>query len=113
MYFGARRRRYEFSSLRALGGRPTHAAATLAIEYGLLLVPVLAVGYGIGTALLAVVLPHVASGSATGAPTLLVDRGAMLAAAFASAATLAIGLAATAVRLARGSASAVLRGEPE
>jgi hypothetical protein len=113
LYFGARRRRYEFSSLRALGGGPRHAAATLAIEYGLLLVPVLAVGYGIGTALLAVVLPHVASGSAAGAPTLLVDRGAMLAAALASAATLAVGLAATAARLTRGSASAVLRGEPE
>jgi hypothetical protein len=113
LYFGARRRRYEFSSLRALGGRATHAAATLAIEYGLLLVPVLVVGYGIGIALLAVVLPHVASGSATRAPTLLVDRGAMLAAALASAATLAVGLAATAARLAGGSAAAVLRGEPE
>jgi hypothetical protein len=66
-----------------------------------------------GTALLAVILPNVIPGAGTRAPTLLVDGRALLVATIASAAMLAVGLAATAVGLARGSTSAVLRGEPE
>ena len=113
LYFGGRRRRYEFSSLRALGGRPGHAAAALAVEYGLVVVPTLVVGYGVGTALLASVLPYVVPSVAVGVPKLLVDRNAALAAAVASAVTLAIGLLVSAAGMRTASASAVLRGEPE
>ncbi|MDP9298706.1 MAG: ABC transporter permease, partial [Actinomycetota bacterium] len=113
LYFGGRRRRYEFSSLRALGGRPGHAAVALAVEYGLLLVPALAVGFGVGTALLALVLSNVVPSVAAGVPKLLVDRNAVLAAVVASAVTLAIGLLVTARGMRTVSASAVLRGEAE
>jgi hypothetical protein len=113
LYFGGRRRRFEFSSLRALGGRPGHAAAALGIEYGLLVVPALAVGYGVGTALLESVLPYVVPSVAVGVPKLLVDRNAVLAATAASAVTLAIGLLVSAAGMRTSSASAVLRGEAE
>jgi len=113
LYFGGRRRRYEFSSLRALGGRPGHAAAALAIEYGLVVVSTVVVGYGVRTALIASVLPYVVPSVADGVPKLLVDRNAALAAAVASAVTLAIGLLVSAAGMRTASASAVLRGEPE
>ena len=46
LYFGGRRREYEFSSLRAVGGRPRHEAIALAIEYGLVLGLVALAGAG-------------------------------------------------------------------
>src|SRR5207248_684448 len=74
LYFGGRRRRYELSSLRALGGRPADAALALGLEYGFVLIPSALVGYALGAVLLWSVLRYVSPPVAgTGIPHLMID----------------------------------------
>jgi hypothetical protein len=114
LYFGARRFEYEFSSVRALGGRLRSAAAALAIEYGILLGVSTLVGCAGGVAILAMVLSLVAPRvGASPPPALLLDWNAIGAAATAAGTVLLAALLLTARQIGRSSATAVLRGEPQ
>ncbi|MEA2551529.1 MAG: putative transport system permease protein, partial [Actinomycetota bacterium] len=114
LFFGAQRRRYELSSLRALGGRASHAMIALAGEYGLILVPAFIVGAAVGTILLHVVLAYVAPPVAgTGLSVLVIDRVSVALAAGAALATLVLGLLSAGKQMRAGAPSAELRGEPE
>ncbi|MEA2581339.1 MAG: putative transport system permease protein [Actinomycetota bacterium] len=114
LFFGAHRRRYELSSLRALGGRPRHAVAALALEYGLILVPATALGYVMGTVLLRIVLAFVSPPVAgTGPALLVIDWAGAALATIAGLLTLAFGLTSAARQMRSPEASLALRGEPE
>jgi hypothetical protein len=113
-YFGGRRYEYEAASFEALGAKPKDAVATLAFEYGAVVLCCAAVGMGVGLGLLAMTLSYVTS--ATGGPAgtgLLVDGGAIAVASVVVAASLFGTLLVAAVRIRRLSPVAILRGEPE
>ena len=115
LYFGGRRREYEFSSLRAVGGRPRQEAIALAIEYGLVLAASLASGFAIGAGLLSVIVTLVTPSVTTTAaiPRVLVDWPGFLIAAAVAVAAWSVGLLLAVAQARRVSATAVLRGEPE
>jgi hypothetical protein len=114
LYFGGRRRRFELSSLQALGGRPAHAAVALGLEYGLVLIPSAAIGYALGAVLLSSVLSYVSPPVAgTGVPHLVIDWIGAALAGLAAALTLVGGLLSASEMMRAGSASMALRGEPE
>jgi predicted lysophospholipase L1 biosynthesis ABC-type transport system permease subunit len=115
LYFGGRRREYEFSSLRAMGGRPRHAATALAIEYGLVLAASLGLGFVIGAGLLSLIITLVTPPVTTTAaiPRVLIDWPGLLIAAAVAVAAWGVGLLLALGQARRVSATAVLRGEPE
>lgn len=114
VYFGARRRDYEYASLEAVGSTRRHAILSLAAEYGGLLAVSLAFGYGLGIGLLGLVLPFVtpptlapaASGSVT-------DWTTILSASVAVTAVFGAALGLAGLRLRRLSSMGLLRGEPQ
>jgi hypothetical protein len=113
-YFGGRRYEYEAASFEALGAKPRDAVATLAYEYGAVVLCCATVGVGVGLGLLAMTLSYVTS--AAGGPAgagLLVDWGAIAVASLVAAASLFGTLLVAAVRIRRLSPVAILRGEPE
>jgi len=113
-YFGGRRYEYEAASLKALGAKPQDAVATLALEYGAVVLCCAAAGVGVGLGLLAMTLSYVTS--AAGGPAgagLVVDWGAIAVASVVAAASLFGTLLVAAVRIRRLSPVAILRGEPE
>jgi hypothetical protein len=115
LYFGGRRREYEFSSLRAMGGRPRHAAIALAIEYGLVLAASLGLGFVIGVGLLSLIITLVTPPVTTTAtiPRVLIDWPGLLIAAAVAVAAWGVGLLLALGQARRVSATTVLRGEPE
>jgi hypothetical protein len=110
-----RRREFEFASLRAMGIAPSQIARVLALEQGALVGFAMAVGAGLGFAILAWLLPYV--GRSLGAPfpepVLVVDRAALGASVVAIVAATAVGLGAALRALTRASVTTVLRGETE
>ena len=110
-----RRREFEFASLRAMGIAPSQIARVLALEQGVLVGFAMAVGAGLGFAILAWLLPYV--GRSLGAPfpepVLVVDRAALGASVMAIVAATAVGLGAALRALTRASVTTVLRGEAE
>jgi FtsX-like permease family len=114
LFFGAQRRRYELSSLRALGGKSSHAVIALALEYGLVLVPAAVLGAIEGTALLRLVLTSVAPPVPGAGPVELAIDGTGVALATAAALlTLLVGLVSTGRQMRSRESTSVLRGEPE
>jgi hypothetical protein len=113
-YFGGRRYEYEAASFEALGAKPRDAIATLALEYGAVVLFCAAVGVGVGLGLLAMTLPQVtsAAGRLAGAG-FVVDWRAIAAASGVAVAALAGTLIVAAARVRRLSPVAILRGEPE
>jgi ABC-type antimicrobial peptide transport system permease subunit len=114
IYFGASRRDYEFGSLQAVGQTRTDVIVSLTTEYGLLIVTCLAVGYGLGSGLLRLVVDWVApSPRAAIEAGAVTDWAALMLGAGAVIVVLCLALAGAGLRLRRASAISLLRGEPE
>lgn len=115
LYFGQRRREFEFASLRAMGTSTAQLTRALVLEQGMLVGFAVVVGAGLGFAILAWLLPYVSR--SLGAPfpePILVTDWAMLGASVAAiVAASAVGLAAALRALLRASVTSVLRGEAE
>jgi hypothetical protein len=98
-----------------MGIAPSQIARVLALEQGALVGFAMAVGAGLGFAILAWLLPYV--GRSLGAPfpepVLVVDRAALGASVLAIVAATAVGLGAALRALTRASVTTVLRGEAE
>ena len=115
LYFGQKRRAFEFASLRAMGAEPSQISRTLLLEQGAMIVFAIAVGLGLGYGVLRLVMPYVGRsiGSAFPEPELVVDWASLGIALAAIVAATAIGLLAALRSLVRSSVTSVLRGEAE
>ncbi len=115
LYFGQRRREFEFASLRAMGTQPNQVSRVLLLEQGLMIVFAIAAGAAIGFGILRLLMPYVSRsiGAAFPPPLLVVDRTALAVSLAAIVAATAIGLLAALRALLRTSVTAVLRGEAE
>jgi len=113
-YFGGRRYEYEAASFEALGAKLRNVVATLAFEYGAVVLCAATVGMAVGLGLLAATNSYVTAPAGGPAATgLVVDWPAIAAAAIVAAASLAGTLLVATMRIRRLSPAAVLRGEPE
>ena len=115
LYFGQRRREFEFASLRAMGTQPNQVSRVLLLEQGLMIVFAIAAGAAIGFGILRLLMPYVSRsiGSAFPPPLLVIDRVALAVSLAAIVAATAIGLLAALRALLRTSVTTVLRGEAE
>jgi hypothetical protein len=115
LYFGQKRRAFEFASLRAMGAEPSQISRILLLEQGAMIVFAIAVGLGIGYGVLRLVMPYVGRsiGSAFPEPVLVLDWVSLGIALAAIVAATAIGLLAAMGSLVRSSVTSVLRGEAE
>ncbi len=115
LYFGQRRREFEFASLRAMGTQPNQVSRVLLLEQGLMIVFAIAAGAVIGFGILRLLMPYVSRsiGSAFPPPLLVIDRVALAVSLAAIVAATAIGLLAALRALLRTSVTTVLRGEAE
>jgi putative ABC transport system permease protein len=115
LYFAQRRREFEFASLRAMGAEPGQISRVLLLEQGLMITFAIAVGIGLGFAILRLVMPYVGRsiGAAFPEPILVIDWLSMGVALAAIVAATAIGLVAALRALVRSSVTSVLRGEAE
>src|SRR5207244_12843751 len=97
LYFGQRRRRFEFAALRALGTEPRDVVTTLTLEQAVVIGYSLAAAFVIAWALLRLMMPYLGPSisNAFPAPVLVTDWTAI--ATFAAA---AVGAAAVALALA-------------
>jgi len=113
-YFGGRRYEYEAATFQALGAKLRNVVATLAFEYGAVVLCAATVGMAVGLGLLAATNSYVTAPAGGPAATgLVVDWPAIAAAAIVAAASLAGTLLVATMRIRRLSPAAVLRGEPE
>jgi FtsX-like permease family len=115
LYFGQRRREFEFASLRAMGTQPKQVSRVLLLEQGLMIVFAIAAGAAIGFGILRLLMPYVSRsiGAAFPPPLLVVDRAALAVSLAAIVAATSIGLLAALRALLRTSVTTVLRGEAE
>jgi hypothetical protein len=115
LYFGQRRREFEFASLRAMGTQPKQVSRVLLLEQGLMIVFAIVAGAAIGFGVLRLLMPYVSRsiGSAFPPPLLIVDRAALAVSLAAIVAATSIGLLAALRALLRTSVTTVLRGEAE
>jgi hypothetical protein len=115
LYFGQRRRRFEFAALRALGTEPRSVITTLTLEQ------VVVIGYSLGAAfviawaLLRLMMPYLGPSisNAFPAPVLVTDWTAMAVFGAAVVGAAAVGLALAVRGLLSASVTSVLRGEAE
>ena len=115
LYFGQRRRDYEFAALRAMGAEPSQLRRTLVLEQAVLLGFAVTSGLAIGYAMLRVMMPYVARSlaSAFPAPVLALDVRALAASVLAMVVASAFGLTLAVRSLLHSSVTGVLRGEAE
>ncbi|HJP65535.1 MAG TPA: ABC transporter permease, partial [Actinomycetota bacterium] len=115
LYFGQRRRTFEFAALRSLGASHRQLVGTLAAEQGLLTAFAIGVAMALGYGLLALILPYAAGDLSTSVPpgSLTMDWPAILGLAAAAVAVVIGGLAMGMRSLFASSVPSVLRGEAE
>lgn len=115
LYFGERRREFEFASLRAMGTEPGQISRLLLLEQSLLIGFAIVAGAGLGFAILRLMIPYVGKslGAAFPAPVLVVDWRSLGISWLAIVLATGIGLLAALRALLRSSVTSVLRGEAE
>jgi hypothetical protein len=115
LYFGQRRRTFEFAALRSIGASHRQLVGTLAAEQGLLTAFAIGVAIVLGYGLLALVLPYAAGDLSTNVPPggLVMDWPAILGLAAAAVGVVIGGLALGTRSLFASSVPSVLRGEAE
>lgn len=115
LYFGQRRRQFEFAALRAMGAERRQLLGALLGEQAFLVAFALAGALGLGYALLRLILPYAARNLASATPPglLQVDWTAVGVFAAAVVVATAIGIALGVRALFASSVPSVLRGEAE
>ncbi|MGQ0668221.1 MAG: FtsX-like permease family protein [Actinomycetota bacterium] len=115
LYFGERRREFEFASLRGMGTEPGQISRVLLLEQSLLIGFAIVAGAGLGFAILRLMIPYVGKslGAAFPAPVLVVDWRSLGISWLAIVLATGIGLLAALRALLRSSVTSVLRGEAE
>ena len=115
LYFGQRRRQFEFAALRALGTEHRRLVAAMLGEQAFLVAFSLVGALGLGYWLLRLIVPYAAAELATAVPrgSLRLDWLAVGAFGVAVVAMVAVGFALGVRSLMSGSVPATLRGEAE
>jgi hypothetical protein len=115
LYFGQRRREFEFAALRAMGAGRRELVGALAAEQGLLIAFALAVAVGVAAWLLRIMAPYVAPSVTTAVtlPGLRIDVPTLMVLITVTLGASAIGFALAARDLLRTSITSTLRGEVE
>jgi hypothetical protein len=115
LYFGQRRRRFEFAALRALGTEPSQMVAALTFEEIVVIVFSLGAACLAAWFLLRLMMPYLGPSISNGfpRPVLVTDWTAMAVFGIGVAAAAGAGLALAARGLMRASVTSVLRGEAE
>jgi predicted lysophospholipase L1 biosynthesis ABC-type transport system permease subunit len=115
LYFGQRRRQFEFAALRAMGAERRQLLGALLGEQAFLVAFALAAALGLGYVLLRMILPYAARNLSSAVPPglLVVDWTALGTFAAAVVAATAIGIALGVRALFASSVPSVLRGEAE
>lgn len=115
IFFGQRRRRFEFAALRALGTRRAQMIAALALEQAAMILIALGAAAALSYGLLRLMMPSLGPSitSTFPQPVLVFDWQALLAFAIAVGAAATISLVFSARALLAASVTSVLRGEVE
>jgi FtsX-like permease family protein len=115
LYFGQRRRRFEYAALRAMGTEPGQTMGALVGEQAVLVGFSLVAAFSLGYALLRLMLPYVSQNIGVSFPrvVLVLDWVSLGLFAAAVVGATALGLVLAARSLARASVTSVLREEAE